>query len=890
MAQPAVERPILEVVETLNRSKITPPRPPAISRPELVDRLERGSAGRLTLVIAPAGWGKSSVLAEWVHQSSMDVAWLCCDEADNNPTRFLRALAAAIDRVRPDSVDDLFAMLRSSRPLSVSQILDALDERIASEPAPLAIVFDDFHLIEHPEVLIGLETLITTAPEQLHVLLASRALPPWSLARWRAHGEIVELGTGDLAFSEQHIALMLGEGIVDPEIVRALQERSEGWAAGIRLAVLWAQRGGRPEEIVDKFTGTHRDIADYLAEEVLSRLPEELSRFLLMTSVLDQFSAPLASAVTGNADAAAMIEQIEAQGIFLIPMDHERRGYRYHGLFREFLRERLRRTAPGMEAELNRRAAEWYRVEGAIVEAAEYLLRAGDAGQAALLVDQMAERLLLQQGETHTLIRLVEQLPAERMHATPSLLRFYAWGLVLTGRLAEAEALALDLERRITDAGPEQTRFQRAEIGGIRSRIAAYRGDHNATIAHATEALACTDASMDWFRADALLSLGFAHRAQGRVEVAAQCFAEASRLGWQAGLAHAACWGARYQAVIYVSQGRLHDASVLLDEALERARQTGLDHGAGYAALLVGRGELRYERNELPRARNDLDRALALAHEVGDAKILMNVYVALAMLQAADGETEQARVSIRRAIQIFNGPTEKATAAWLALKRGDLPAVRRWVEWYRVTEGSAPSLSCGEAEQVIFGRALIATGSVQEGRAFLSGLLQQAEETGRLGHAAVIHMLLALQADAERNEAEAFDHLRPVLDLAARESYLRTLLDEGPALLRLLRRFVRHDDAAPRRRHAATLLAAAGENGEDAGPLSTGGSLIEPLTERQREILRLLADGHSNREIADALYLAEGTIKAHIHQIYGKLLVRNRAEAIRAAHELGLLA
>lgn len=888
MAQPATQWLLYEVPGSITRTKITPPRPSTISRPDLVQRLDAGAGARLTLIIAPAGWGKSSVLAEWASRSSVDVAWLCCDEADNNPTRFLRALVTAVDRVRPGVGGDLFAMLRSSQPLPADQLLAALAEAIAENPEPLTIVLDDFHLVEHPELLSSLEDLVATAPANLRVMVASRASPQWSLARWRAYGDVTEVGTAELAFTEAEIAAMIGNDRVDGEAIRELRERSEGWVAGIRLAVLWLQRSGNAEDLGTCFQGTHRDIADYLAEEVFNRLSDDVRRFLLDTSVLDQFSALLADAVTGLTGAAAVVEQLEAQGLFLLPMDHERRWYRYHGIFREFLRGRLREEAPDREIDLHRRAAAWYRDHGDAVAAADYLLRIGDAGAAAALVDEIAERLLLQQGETHTLIRLVEQMPREAIRPWPALQRFFAWGLVLTGRLDEAETLARSFEADVATGDPALANTRRSEIAGIRSRIAAYRGDHEETIAQATRALALVDDALDWFRADAYLSLGFAYRSLGKIEQAAEVFARASQLGWRCNIPHAACWGSRYQALTYVSQGRLQDATILIEEEIERARSGGLDRTPAFAALLIGRGELRYERNDLVGARRDLGQAHALAQQVGDAKILMNVYVALALLDAAEGRADEARASARRAINVFNGPMERATEAWLALKRGDLPAVRRWIEWYRANEGDTPSLARGETEQVMFGRALLATGQTVEATRFLSELLRQAEDTGRWGRAIVIRMILAVQADAGGDDAAAFAHLRTVLDLAVREHYVRTVLDEGPDLLRLLRRAARHDDVAARRQYAATLLAA---GDAQAAPARAPGAeaLIEPLTDRQMEILRLMVDGQSNREIAEALYVAEGTVKAHLHQIYGKLMVRNRAEAIRAARELRVL-
>jgi LuxR family maltose regulon positive regulatory protein len=682
----------------------------------------------------------------------------------------------------------------------------------------------------------------------------------------------------------------MGQDGVDEDLLGQILERSEGWVTGIRLAQLWLGQRGDPADVVDAFHGSHRDIADYLTEEVINCLPDGVEKFLVATSVPNEFNASLVHALVNVADGREMLNQVERQGLFLVPLDNERDWYRYHPLFREFLTSRLRSRFPDMESDLARRTALWFEANCCPVESAQYYLRSGDPHAAARMLDQVAEHLLLQQGETYKLIGLVEQLPDETRQAFPALHRFYAWALVLTGRLDEAEMLVRGFELRVADMAPDEARSHHAEIAGIRSRIAAYRADHEATITYAQSALELAEPSNDWFRADALLSLGFALRAVGRIYDAADVFGQASALGRICEFPHAALWGSRYQALTYISQGRLRDADELIERDIESARAVGFDRGAAFAAILVGRGELLYERNDLHGARRDLVRALGFAQQAGDAKILMNVYVALALLEEAEGSHEKARLTSRRAVRVFGGPGERASEAWLALRHGDLPAVRSWMESYTASEGYAASLSKGESEQIMLGRALMAISGPSEARPFLAELLAQAEASGRLGRALVIRILLANAADAEDFETQVVEHVRHVLDIALRERYVRSVIDEGQGFLRILRQMMRQEHDARRRQYAGLILAAAeAGDGPELGDATSFG-LLEPLTVRQRDVLRLMIDGRSNRETADDLFVAEGTVKAHIHQIYGKMMVRNRAEAIKAAHDLKIFA
>lgn len=867
------------------------PAAPELARGQLTRRIEAAlESSRVIIVTAPAGWGKTSLLAAWAHATERRVAWVSGREGADDAVAFLRALTAALARIGIEPGGDLLALLRSPRPMPTDLILSHVEGLVAGVP-DLTVVLDDFHLISSDELQQGLFDLAVNGSEPVRVLVAGREAPSWPLARLRAHGALVEFEARDLAFDGDEIAALMRNLPASPEMVQELAERSEGWPAGLRLARLWYEQGGETTDVPAAFRGTHRDIADYLTEEVIAGLPVPVVDFLLATSMLDAFTASLAADVMGEVGAEALIDEIERRQLFLIPLDDERVWYRYHSVFQDFLRGRLRRVDPDREQKVLRRASIWHERHGTLVEAAQCAKRSGDEDRAAGLLAQVAEHLVLRQGEAQTLIRLAEDLGDGVLAQHPDLEQFHAWALVLAGRLDEAAGLAdraeVALERRDSVAG----RYRQAEIAGIRARIAAYRRDHDATIREARTALELASPDFDWFRADALLSLGFAYRSIGRIDEAVEAFADAARIGWRCRFVQAALWGTRYLAVTYISQGRLRDAADLIDEGLERAAQAGIAEGAPMAALLTARGEIRYERHDLAGAREDLERALDLARSSGDAKILMNVYLALSLVDDASGRPDEARDAARRAVRVFDGTGERAHEAWIALRHGDLGAVRAWQAAYMAACGPDPDLCAGEMEQVMLGRSLLVT-EPERAPAFLQTLLTQAEESGRWGRAMAIHVLLALAADASGDQDRASGHIMSAVDLGEREGFVRSILDEGPGVRELLRRAARREDAELRREYIAELLLASrapAESVPDIVGSRPPSGLLEPLTERQLEVLRLMVDGKTNREIASALFVTEGTVKAHAHQIFGKLMARNRAEAIGAARRFGIV-
>ena len=883
--------------DLIHRSKITIPPVAGISRPRLVERIEQGARGKLTVVSAPAGWGKSTLLAEWATRTDMNVAWISLDESDTNPTRYFRSLVAALDHVYPLQLDDVFTMLRSPTPAINDLIDQAILSRLDEVPNHTALVLDDFHVMTNQDQLRSFSRVLERMSPNLHLVIATRGEIQLPLARLRATGEVTILRSGDIAMTvpeAREVLIQLPGPVLDTEDVELLVKRTEGWVAGLRLASISLGHQRDPRGVIERFRGTHRDVADYFREEVLDRLEPDLRQFLVETSGLDRFTEALCNAVTLRNDAHAMLSGASAANLFLIPLDDERNWYRYHGLFRDMLRADFARLPESRKGALNQRASAWFERNGMFTEAVEHALVADDPERAAGLVDRYADSLMFVCGETAMLVDWIERLPEQLLLDRPGLLRVYAWALTTMGRIDQAELVM----NRVCDdfhvqggtIGLAEDRERDGELTAVRARIAAYRGDHRATIVHGKRALDLLDPMRHGrVYGDVMLSIGFAERALGNLDTAADAFADAASLGRIHGNVQAARWGARYLAVTRVSQGRLNEAEAIIDEDLDRVRQDSADPGSMLSALLVGKAEILIERDRLSDARKALDQAIPLIQKVGDAKMLMNAYVAMGTMLLSEDRPTDAREKFRRAEEIFPGAQRGARVAWLALMQGNFAEAGRWARSSGFSVDDDVDWARGEQEQMIFAHITALTEPSEASFGLIERLVEDAEQGGRYGSAIGLRTILAVARQRAGDDAQARLALRKALDAARHEGFARVFVDQGPVMRAMLRDLAR-DRAAldePTRVYAMELLTHFTEDGA-ASPSSL--AIDEPLTSRQLEILQLLAAGQSNRDIANHLFIAEGTVKAHMHQLFGKLMARNRTEAVANARELHLLA
>jgi len=895
-------------------------KPNLITRPRLIERLNEGTKGKLTLVSAPAGFGKTTLLGEWSLQGGLPIAWVSLDEGDNDPGRFLAYLVAALGGLWTGVGEDVLEPLHSPQPPPIESVLTALVNEIAAIPEDFALVLDDYHAIEARPVHDAVTFLLEHLPPRMHLIMVSRTDPPLPLPRLLARGYLTKLAAADLMFAPEEAAAFLNRAVgmdLSPEEVAALEERTEGWIAGLQLAALSMQGRQDVSDFVAAFAGSNRYILDYLGEEVLRQQSDEIQNFLLETSILDRLSGPLCDAVTGRDDGQATLEELERANLFLLPLDDERRWYRYHHLFSEFLRERLRRSRAGLIADLHRRACGWYERNELEGEAVGHALTAGDTERAASLVEKIA-RTTLRRGELNTLRRWLEALPEDLVCVRPRLCLSGAWYSLATGRLDEAESYLSKVEGELESArgsgttvleeeDPSRLGKDAREILGeaatIRAAAVSLRGASARAIELARRAEALLTEGNLFLRAIIAASLGFAHRNEGDVTSASRAFARAAEISRSAGSTYVALLASKNLTELLLVQGRLREAADVCRQALDLAMERGRRLPASGVAH-VGMGELLREWDELDAATDHLRQGIELGERGGDVELVIDGYLALARTQQASGDEARSAETLTRAERLAK---DKGTEAWLArvkawqarlwAAQNDHWAAARWSEECGISAEDELSYP-REFEHITLARVLIAQDRHCEAARLLGRLREAAEAGGRWGRIIEILTLEALVLQSRDDEPGAAGSLQRALVLAEPEGYVRTFANEGAPMVSLLKRLFKSQKAQPATAEPAASPEYVGQLllatlGKDAVP-STGargraGLLVEPMSGREVEVLRLLASGISNQEIAARLFVSLDTVKTHLKHIYGKLGVHNRARAVAKAAELDLI-
>jgi len=728
----------------------------------------------------------------------------------------------------------------------------------------------------------------------------------------RAGGQLIELGEKDMRFTLEEASEFLGHTMgldLSGEDIAALEEGTEGWITGLQLAAHTLKGHENEARVRDTFSGSTRHVFDYLADEVLSQQPDDVEEFLLKTSIVETLSGSLCEALTGGTNGWEMLHRVESDNLFLVPLDEDGHYYRYHHLFATFLRERLRRAHPEAVAELHRRAGLWYEEDGCISGAVEHVLAAGDFERAADLIEEetCARRRYV---DASLLLRWLGTLPNSLLRGRPQLCVLYAWALVHSGalddvehRLRDAEvALMVDDEALIDELSDEQ-RTMLGEICIVRARMAAMQQDTRLTTELSNRALELLPEDELQLRGDIALDLGHAYSAAGDFDSAQDAFARAAASGRAADDLRTTLFALHYQAVLAISRGHLREAEELLldGQRLAEGQPDGIPSVAGI--ILTGLGDLHYHRGELDEARRLLERGIEQGRQSGEAKILVYAYVHLARVCMARGDAQRAYSLVLDAGKLTpRWPLIWAWQARLFLIQGNIEAAARWAREYGASEDFLRYPR--HLERITIARVLLGEGKTDEALDALAGALEDAESEGRVADAIELLALLALASEQHGNRGEALVHLERALSLAEPEGYVRVFVDEGPPMARLLARLIRqtqdegsYTDApngtqqafAGRLLEHFALEAALHEDPDGKGSHSRNLPGLEPLSERELEVLELVALGRSNAEIAGELYLSVGTIKAHVHHIFGKLLVRNRSGAVNRARELGLL-
>ena len=907
------------MTSSLLDTKLYAPRRPTglVSRPHLTDRVQRGAQSKLTLVSAPAGFGKSTLLAEWLGVAPAEgsvTAWLSLDPGDNHPVTFWMHVIAALRTVAP-TVGSKSLTLLESPDRSIESVLAPLLNELNALPDDLVLVLDDYHTIDSPEIQVGMAYLLEHLPAQVHLVIATRADPALPLARLRAKGNLIEIRAIDLRFTPDEASAFLN-GVMTlgltAQDVAVLEGRTEGWIAAIQLAGLSMQGRDDVAGFIARFAGDDRYIVDYLVEEVLQRQPEQVRTFLLETSILSRLNGPLSDAVTGRDGGKAMLEALERQNLLLVPLDDRREWYRYHHLFGDVLEAHLRDERPADLPALHQRAAEWFERTGERGEAIRHAIAGTNFERAADLIE-LALPASGRGRQEATLRRWLDALPDELIRARPVLSNGYAGSILVRGETEGVESRLRDAERwlEVMAAGESGETIERPRAmvvadedafrrlpGALaihRAGLARLRGDVAGTIAHARRALELIDADDDLGQGAASALLGLAYWTNGDLEAASSLYAGALARIEKAGFRSDAIGVSLALADMRIAQGRLHDAMRTYERGLELAADQGGATLRGAADMHVGISEILRQRDDLAGAARHLQQATDLGEANGLPQNPYRSRVAAAGIRQAEGDPEAALQLLAEADRLYATDYSPEVRPVGALK------ARVWIATGRLSEARSWARERGlsaddeldyvrEFEHITLARLILAREArdrsddrIGEAIGLLERLLVAAEGGGRTGSVIEILVVQALARRARDDVPGALASLERAVALAEPEGYVRVVADEGPTMAALLRLAAQGRNASSylRRLLAATVTPAARTAADQP--------LIEPLSERELDVLRLLESELDGPDIARELTVSLATVRTHTRNVYAKLGVNNRRAAVRRAAELGLL-
>ncbi len=928
-------------------------RPNLVPRPRLIKRLNQGlqKDNKLTLISAPAGFGKTTLITEWRYQipGSNDAesvcqnpkfGWLSLDEGDNNPVQFLNYLLAALQRIIPDIGETALTLLNSPQPPPMEAVLTPIVNEIAtlSDQGALRnccymLVLDDYHLIQAQAVHDSLQFFLDHLPQPLHLAICGRADLPWSLSRLRAGGQITELRISDLRFTKKESTEFLNQVMglnLSVADLATLGDRTEGWIAGLQLAALSMQglddQGRR--KFVSDFAGSSRYIVDYLVDEVLAQRPKGTKGFLLQTSILDRLSGSLCDAVLGASprdtpilQSQAILEQLEQVNLFLVPLDDKREWYRYHPLFGDLLRVRLKRIYPERLPALHRRASQWFEAGGYWDEAIRHALAAGDAEEAARLVEENALETFIR-SELARLIHWVDALPNDLAKSRPWICVYHAWALRLTGAQFAAVASRLQdaqqaLERITEDSTPENqvvspkmTSRELQHIKGHIAAISAYQALYSEKLEQVRE---LGSQALDYLpkdsymRSSVALALGWAERFSGDLEAAEQAFVEARDISLKYGNSFIGVSAICRLAYTQMLAGHLRQAAETCQEALRMATSESGQRlpVSGYA--LVYLGGIYREWNRLEAAARYLVEGINLCSQVGYIMDQIVGQTTLARVWMAQGNWEAAHSACENA----DGLSQKMKGYMYARRWAEDCQVRLWLARGPDNPDSLAKTSywvqqsglriddelnfLHELAHIMLARVLVAQGRADpdgqhlaNAQLLLSRLLETAESAGWMGKVIEILVLQALTYQVQGKSNVAMETLNRAILLAEPEGYIRVFLDEGQPMAQLLYQTQEKGIATEYTGRLLAMFMTEELAITPTPPHLLTPSLIEPLSKRELEVMQLIASGASNAEIAQELYIAVGTVKNHVKNIFNKLDVHSRAQAIARARDLGL--
>jgi LuxR family maltose regulon positive regulatory protein len=886
------------------------PRDSVVDRSRLTDRLAATDDQLLTLVSAPAGFGKTTLLSEWIPHSEHCVAWLSLDPGDNDPPRFWAYVIAALQTLQPDLGASALALLDLPQTPPIESILTLLLNDVAAFPDRFALALDDYHVIETPTIHSALTFLLDHLPSNMHLMITSRSDPPLPLARWRARRQLTEIRAADLRFTSEEAATFLNQVMglnLSADEIAALETQTEGWIAGLQLAALSMQGRDDVGGFIRSFTGSHTYIIDYLAEEVLQRQPEPIQSFLLQTSIPDRMCGPLCDAVLERTDSQATLETLQHSNLFVISLDDERRWYRYHHLFADVLRARLRQTQPDLIQDLHHRASAWYEQNGMLSEAVGHALAAQDFDQASRLIEQKS-RAMWQRGEVATLQNWLAALPAGIRRSSPQLCLAQAWGALTISQIAVVEASILEAEAAMSQLAEAEAKPLSAQVDALQSTLANFRQDSAQAIELAHRSLAHLPEGDHFLRGHLAYNLGWAYLSRGDLPAASQKLREAATFSLREGDLSTAGLALNALGAGLEVRGRLREAASCYRQVIQAAQKDGrpLPVAAACGAY-VRLGGILYEWNQLEESAQCANQGIELNGPFQASGVVFVGCLVLTRVFQAHDDLTGAIDSLRNAeTAARSGGISTATLRMVEAVRAQLWLAQRNIadaaQWATAYEHDLNFPAGGDwpdagqlspifdYECLTLARVRMAQARWDEALSLLTRLQPVVEAGTRKAGLIELLALRALTLQAQANSAESIVALERALTLAEPEGYIRTFVDEGEPLRFLISDFRwqigKHNSHL--KPYLEKLLEAFPVNGSTPREPHTG-NLVEPLSDREQEVLRLIADGLSNREIAARLIIGLGTVKTHINNIFGKLNVKNRTQAVARARELNLL-
>jgi len=856
-----------------------PPRSQLVPRRRLMERLHADYPCKLTLVSAPAGFGKTTLISTWLAEGERPFAWLSLDEGDSDPTRFLTYLIAALQTAAPEVGQTALTALQSPQPPSVELLLTPLLNEIAALPQGITLVLDDYHEVNARAVDELLGFLLDQLPPPLHLVITTREDPNLPLARLRVRGQLTELRAADLRFTAEETAVFLnqimGLNLTTADIA-ALEARTEGWVAGLQMAALSMRGQEDVSGFIQSFTGSHRFVLDYLLEEVLHRQPEPVQKFLQETAVLNQLTGDLCNALTGDNNGQVTLEMLERTNLFLVPLDNDRRWYRYHHLFAELLRQRLQLNSSESDiAALHTRASDWYEANGRELEAFHHATAANDIDRAVRLIAGDGLPLYFR-GEAIPVRHWLESLSEAEFNARPELWVTYASVLTLTGRLhGNIEEILQKAETALQNAAPDaKTADLRGQIAANRAMLGIVKNEVDKIVTQSQLALELLHPDNAPMRTTTTWTLGYAYQVQGKRAAASDAYAETIVQSQKTGnimneIAATTCVGQ-----IQETENQAHQAA----ETFQRILQlVGNPPWPAACEAFVGLARIHYQWNDLTAAEQYGQQGLALARQLENVDTPATCGILLARVQLAQGEVAAAFTTLAEAEQF-------AQQKHFDHQLGAITAVRIQIHLQQGNLAAAAQLAKSYDLPLSQARVKLAQGEPATALALLAPLRQQAAANNWADLRLQVLLLQALAHQAAGDSELAVQSIGEALALAAPGGLLRPFVDEGPPMAALLREAVQRGVSPV---FGQQVLAILGETA--VSPPSITQSLPDPLSDRELDVLKLLATNLTGPEIANELMISLNTMRTHTKNIYSKLGANSRRTAVQRAEELKII-